>query len=535
MNRRYQILLPLVFGLLLAVGVMIGKFLEQNGSAKPNRNLLIYPQNNKLSTVLDLISSEYVDTVNTAKIVEEVIPQLLEKLDPHSVYIPAKDLRQVNEELEGNFGGIGVQFSLQNDTVMVVSVISGGPSAKLGILPGDRIVAVDDSTIAGIKITNEKVMKKLRGEMGTRVKVGVLRGSQKLNFDIVRDAIPVYSVDVSYMVDRETGYIKIDRFAQTTYDEMLMALAKLRAKGAQKLILDFRGNSGGLLDVAIRMCNEFLQKGDLIVYTEGSAQPRQDVRANGAGSFQKIPLVVLIDEFSASASEIFAGAMQDNDRGMVIGRRSFGKGLVQQQIPLPDGSALRLTVARYHTPSGRYIQKPYAEGSEDYYADLMNRYDKGEFFQQDSVKFNEKDRFTTRSGRVVYGGGGIMPDVFVPRDTTDFTNYYFNLRAKGTIYTFALAYADQHRDALKQFETPELLMAHLNRQQIVGMLIQKAQKEGIATVPAELERSRKLIDTEVKAYIARNVLDNDGFYPIIHQLDNVFHRGVEALQQPMPK
>ena len=527
MNRRLQIIMPFIFGILIAVGVLIGKLIGSQGAGSPNRSMLIYPQSNKLNTVIDLISSEYVDTVNTSGMVEELIPQLLEKLDPHSVYIPAKDLQQVNEELEGNFGGIGVQFSMQNDTVLVISVISGGPSAKLGILPGDRIVAVNDSSIAGIKISTDKVMKQLRGEMGTQVKVSILRGSQKLNFDIVRDAIPVYSVDVSYMVNDQTGYVKIDRFAQTTYDEMIMALAKLKSQGCKQVIMDFRGNSGGLLDAVIRMCNEFLKKGDLIVYTEGRSQPRQDVNANGAGSCQDVKLIVLIDEFSASASEIFAGAIQDNDRGIVIGRRSFGKGLVQQQIPLPDGSALRLTVARYHTPSGRCIQKPYTGGSKDYYEDILHRYDKGEFFQKDSVKFDEQEKYTTKGGRTVYGGGGIMPDIFVARDTSEFTNYYFNLRSKGTVYSFALAYADVHRDALKQFKSAAGILKYLDERPIVKELLAKAQKDGIAFNAKEFELSKRLIEVEVKAYIARNIIDNEGFYPIIHAIDNVFQRAVE--------
>jgi carboxyl-terminal processing protease len=528
MNNRYKIILPLVFGVLIAAGIWIGKTIGAAGNAMgTNPSMLIYPQNNKLNTLINLISSEYVDTVNTSQIVEDVIPQLLDKLDPHSVYIPAKDLQQVNEELEGNFGGIGVQFSMQNDTVMVISVISGGPSAKLGILPGDRIIAVNDSSIAGIKISTDKVMKQLRGEMGTKVKVKILRGSQKIDFDIVRGMIPVYSVDVAYMVDQKTGYIKIDRFAQTTYDEMIMALAKLKSQGCTQVIMDFRGNSGGLLDAVIRMCNEFLSKNDLIVYTEGRSQPRQDVRANGAGSCQDVKLVVMIDEFSASASEIFAGAIQDNDRGVVVGRRSFGKGLVQQQIPLPDGSALRLTVARYHTPSGRCIQKPYTKGNKDYYEDIIHRYDQGEFFQKDSVKFDEAEKYTTKSGRTVFGGGGIMPDVFVARDTMAYSNYYFMLRSKGTVYSYALSYADKNREVLQKYKTAKELKQYLDSKPILDELVKKATQDGVVFNAREFERSKKMIDVEVKAYIARNIIDNEGFYPIIQEADNVFQTAVE--------
>lgn len=528
MNKKYQIILPLVFGVLIAIGIFIGKTITTRANMMDtNPSMLIYPQNNKLNTLINLISSEYVDTVNTSAMIEGIIPQLLDKLDPHSVYIPAKDLKQVNEELEGNFGGIGVQFSMQNDTVLVISVISGGPSARLGILPGDRIIEVNDSTIAGVKMSTDKVMKQLRGEMGTSVKVKILRGLQALDFEIVRGVIPVYSIDVSYMVDDITGYIKIDRFAQTTYDEMILALAKLKSQGCKQLIMDFRGNSGGLLDAVIRMCNEFLGKNDLIVYTEGRSQPRQDVRANGAGSCQDVKLVVMIDEFSASASEIFAGAIQDNDRGVVVGRRSFGKGLVQQQIPLPDGSAVRLTVARYHTPSGRCIQKPYNNGTKDYYEDIIHRYDQGEFFQQDSVKFDEQEKYTTTGGRTVYGGGGIMPDVFVARDTTGYSNYYFKLRSKGTIYSFALSYADKHRDILQKYKSAADLKMYLDDMPILTELVKKATKDGIPYKEAEFKESEKLIDVEVKAYIARNILDNEGFYPIIQEIDNVFIRAVE--------
>lgn len=527
MSKQFKIVLPIIFGLLLAFGVLIGKQIGSQNPDSARRTMTIFPQNNKLNMVLDLISSEYVDTVNTTIMVEEIIPQVLDKLDPHSVYIPAKDFEQVNQELEGKFGGIGVQFSMQNDTVHVVSVVSGGPSAKLGILPGDRIIEVNDSTIAGVKLSTDKIMSQLRGDIGTKVKVTILRGRQRLNFDIVRDTIPVFSVDVSYMIDASTGYIRVDRFAQTTYEEMLKALARLKAQGCKQVIMDFRGNSGGLLDAVIRMCNEFLGKGDLIVYTEGRSQPRSDVRANGTGSCQDTKLIVLIDEFSASASEIFAGAIQDNDRGIVIGRRSFGKGLVQQQIPLPDRSAIRLTVARYHTPSGRCIQKPYANGNKDYYQDILHRYDSGEFFEKDSVKFDEKEQYTTKGGRTVYGGGGIMPDIFVSRDTVGMTNYYYKLRAKGTIYGFALTYADTHRDKLKSFKTASELHTYLNTQPIVDELLKKAQKDGVAFNAKEFGEARHLIDVEAKAYIARNIMDNDGFYPIIHEIDNVFQRAVE--------
>ncbi|MBR8537454.1 S41 family peptidase [Carboxylicivirga sediminis] len=527
-NTRKQIFMPFLFGLLVALGVFIGRNFFSAPGGKSN-SLMIYPQANKLDALMNLIEEEYVDTVDRMAIEERIIPEILKDLDPHSVYIPAKDLNKVNEELQGNFGGIGVQFSMQNDTVMVIQVIQGGPSEKVGILPGDRIVAVDDSIIAGKGIATDDVMKKLRGEMGTDVKVGVLRRPNKdlIDFNITRGSIPLYSVDVSYMVNETTGYIKVDRFAQNTYQEFLTALAKLKANNCQQVIIDFRGNSGGLLDVAIRLCNEFLPAKDLIVYTEGKSQKRQNVHANGAGTCQDTKVVVLIDEFSASASEIFAGAIQDNDRGLVIGRRSFGKGLVQQQIPLPDGSALRLTVARYHTPSGRCIQKPYENGVDEYYEDIYNRLEHGEFYNADSISFDDDLKYTTKNGRTVYGGGGIMPDIFVPRDTSMITNYFVHLRMNGIMYRYALQYTDNNRQKLEQFTTAKAIKEYLDKQNLLADFLRFAKDKGVAFKQDEYNISKAQIDIELKAYIARNILDNEGFYPIFHEVDDVFQRAVE--------
>lgn len=527
-NTRNQILMPVIFALLVVLGIFIGRNFMPAPSGGKNP-LMIYPQTNKLEALMDHIEEEYVDTVDRMAIEEKVIPEILKELDPHTVYIPAKDLNKVNEELQGNFGGIGVQFSMQNDTVLVISVISGGPSEKVGLLPGDRIVMVDDSIIAGRNIDTNEVMKKLRGEMGTEVKVGVIRRPNKevISYTITRGSIPIYSVDVSYMVDDKTGYIKVDRFAQTTYHEFLTGLAKLKANSCKKIIVDLRGNSGGLLDVALQMCNEFLAAKELIVYTEGKSQPRQDVYANGAGSCQDTKVVVLIDEFSASASEIFAGAIQDNDRGVVVGRRSFGKGLVQQQIPLPDGSAIRLTVARYYTPSGRCIQKPYDQGVEDYYHDIFKRFEHGEFYNQDSIQFDETLKYKTKSGRTVYGGGGIMPDVFVPRDTSMFTNYFIQLRSNGIIYRYALQYADNHRQELEGLRTAKAISQHLDKNGMLKDFLNFAKDKGVEFSRKEYETSKTLIRQEIKAYIARNIIDNDGFYPIIHEIDEVFAKGLE--------
>lgn len=529
-NTKKQILGPIVLAMVLIAGIIIGYALlpAKSGSRSP---LVIYPKTNKLEAILNLINEEYVDTVDTKNLEEQIIPELLKKLDPHTVYIPAKDLQNVNEELSSGFGGIGVQFSIQKDTVMVVAVISGGPSEKVGILPGDRIVTVNDSVIAGVNIENSTVLNLLRGDMGTEVTVGIIRRDLKepLKFDITRGTIPMYSVDVSYMVTKEIGYIKINRFAANTFNEFLTGMAKLKANGSKKVILDFRGNSGGYLEVAINLCNEFLHAGDMIVYTEGKANPRQEVHANGKGSFQDMEVAVLIDDFSASASEIFAGAIQDNDRGIVVGRRSFGKGLVQNQIPLADGSALRLTIARYYTPSGRSIQKPYDNGNEEYYMDIMSRFEHGEFFNRDSISVNDTIKYTTKEGRTVYGGGGIMPDYFVPRDTTALTKYYYKVRENGLIYRFALEYADNNREALEGFKKVDELSAYLDTQPLLNRFVQFAGNEGVKMDKEQYEVSKKTIAVELKAYIARNVLDNEGFFPILGEIDEVLKEAVTRL------
>lgn len=532
-NTKKQIVLPLIVAATLLIGLYLGHLLTASSATEGNNKLTIYPQTNKLDRILGLIEEEYVDTVDKQKLIEELIPDILKHLDPHTVYIPAKELEEVNQELEGNFGGIGVQFSIQNDTVMVVAVVSGGPSEKMGILPGDRIVAVNDTTIAGTKITNNDVMKKLRGPLGTKVKVGILRRNltKALQFDITRGIIPVYSVDVSFMITPEIGYVKVNRFAKNTYEEFVTAIAKLKANNCKKIIIDLRGNSGGFLDVAFNMINEFLGQNELIVYTKGKSNPRQDMNATGSGSLQNTQIAVLVDEFSASASEIFAGAIQDNDRGIIVGRRSFGKGLVQQQIPLPDGSAMRLTIARYYTPSGRCIQKPYEDGNADYYSDIMKRYKHGEFYQKDSIQLTDTTVYKTKKGRIVYGGGGIMPDVFVPRDTTAFTEYYYQLREKGIVYQYALQYADQNRDKLKALNNATAIETELAKTNLVSELVKYAESKGIKTVPAQLAISRHIIDNEVKAYIARNIIDNDGFYPIIVKTDKEVAAAIEALNK----
>ncbi|MGQ1785269.1 MULTISPECIES: S41 family peptidase [unclassified Saccharicrinis] len=530
-NSKRQIFQPVLLALILIAGIFIGYVILPGKMGKKNP-LVIYPQTNKMEAILNLIEEEYVDTVNTDKLQEEMIPELLKKLDPHTVYIPAKDLKNVNEELSSGFGGIGVQFNIHKDTVMVVAVVSGGPSEKVGILPGDRIVTVNDSLIAGNGINNSVVLNLLRGEMGTQVKVGIIRRNLKkpIRFDITRGKIPMYSVDVSYMVTDEIGYIKVSRFAANTYSEFLTALAKLKANSCKKVIIDFRGNSGGYLEVANNLCNEFLARGDMIVYTEGKSNPRYEFRANGKGTCQEIEVAVLVDEFSASASEIFAGAIQDNDRGIVVGRRTFGKGLVQSQIPLPDGSALRLTISRYYTPAGRCIQKPYENGNEEYYKDILARFEHGEFFNQDSINVNDSLAYKTKKGRTVYGGGGIMPDYFVPRDTTKLTEYFYKVRENGLIYRFALEYTDINRSKIDQFTKVEEVKAYLDKQPIINEFKSFASKEGVKMNRKQFKVSEHLIDTEIKAYIARNIIDNDGFYPILGEIDEVLQNAVSRLE-----
>ncbi|MFW5754162.1 MAG: S41 family peptidase [Marinilabiliaceae bacterium] len=534
-NTYRQIYLPVVLALVLVGGMFLGRMTDTSGSTEGRRTLDLSSSSgtdSRLESIIDLIDRNYVDSIDRKEFVDEVIPEILEELDPHTVYIPPEDLQVANQQLQGNFGGIGVEFSMQDDTVMVISVVPGGPSEEVGILPGDRIITVNDSLIAGESVPTNDVVKMLRGDKGTEVTVGIKRRNRDslIDFDITRGEIPMHSVDVSYMLNDTTGFMKINRFAQNTYDEMVDGLAELKSNGCKHLVMDLRGNSGGYLDVAIQVVNEFLDDGDMIVYTEGASSPRQTVNADGSGSCKNTGITVLIDEFSASASEIFAGAMQDNDRGLVLGRRSFGKGLVQQQFPLPDDGALRLTVARYYTPSGRSIQKPYDNGVDDYYKDIIQRYEHGEFFNKDSVDIADSLVYETVSGRQVYGGGGIMPDVFVPRDTSDHSEYYYSLRETGSIYKFALQYSDNHRDQLKKFEDVEALEKHLEDQNVANQLVDFASNEGVKFKPEEYEKSRELIELETKAYIARNILDNEGFYPIIAEQDEVLQKTMEVFK-----
>jgi len=526
-SRKFSTWMPIVVAVTLIFGVWLGIKLQ-------NRKLTaMIPSHinnkSKLDLVINLVEGNYVDTVNSKNMVEEAIPEMLKQLDPHTTYIPAKDMQGVSEEMSGNFGGIGVQFSIQNDTVMVIDVISGGPSQKLGIRAGDRIVRVDDSTLVGKNVKNETVFKKLRGAKGTKVKVSVWRKGlpDLLNFGITRGDIPLYSVDVSYMIDEKTGYLKIGRFAERTYEEFMAALAKLESEGAQQMIIDLRGNPGGYLSSVIRMVSEILDKSELIVYTEGRTQPKRESITENRGKYFGKNVVILVDEYSASASEIFAGAIQDNDRGTIIGRRTFGKGLVQEQIPFYDGSAIRLTVARYYTPSGRCIQKPYLKGTDDYYADITRRYVHGEFEQKDSIHLADTVKYFTRLKRIVFGGGGIMPDIFVPADTSGNSSYLFKIMQKGLVYQYAFDYADKHRAELSHLKSGAEFSDLLRNKAILSEFTQYAVKNGVPNNESGLKTSGKIIETQLIAYIARNIIGEEGFYSIISGIDNTL---LEALK-----
>ncbi|HUX59177.1 MAG TPA: S41 family peptidase [Bacteroidales bacterium] len=528
-NSKKNVLLPLIFAITLASGVLIGKFLpRQNGSLQHSN---IRSRNDKLTTILNIIESSYVDSVNRNDLVETAIPAILKKLDPHTVYIPANDLVRANEPLQGNFEGIGISFSMLTDTILVISTIPGGPSEKLGLLPGDKILYVNDSLVAGRNIGDQNVMGMLKGPRGTVVKIKILRRGEKelIPFEITRDKIPIYSVAVDYMVNDHTGYIRINNFAMTTYDEFMTGLRELKGKGMTSLILDLRANSGGVMEAAIQIANQFLKEGELIVYTKGRAQPRSEARATGKGEFETGDLIVLIDEWSASASEILAGALQDNDRGTIIGRRSFGKGLVQEPIPFSDGSGMRLTIARYYTPTGRSIQKPYNNGFEEYFDDLNNRYSRGEFEVPDSIHFSDSLRFITPGGKVVYGGGGIMPDKFVPVDTSGVSSYFIKVRSY--IYRFALKYTENNREVLKKYTESDEMKKFLDKQTLLDQFVKYAEANGIKKDPEGLKTSGDIIHIQLEAYIARNILDNKGFYPIWENIDTTLKYAIDYLKK----
>lgn len=489
---------------------------------------------NKIEALLQVIEQQYVDTVDIEAIVEQTLPKVLSELDPHSVYIPAQKVEESNQELKGSFSGIGIQFMIQSDTIYVSNIIHGGPAEKVGLMAGDRIVTIDDSLYVGEKISNDGAMKRLKGPKGSEVRLGIKRYGEKelLTYTIKRGNIPVKSVDATYMIDDRWCYIKINKFGETTYPEMLIALAQGIQKGTQGCIIDLRGNTGGYMGAAIQMVNEFLPKGEMIVYTEGENAPRYEEYANGGGSCQQMPIVVLTDETSASASEIFAGAIQDNDRGTIIGRRTFGKGLVQQPIEFEDGSAIRLTIARYYTPSGRCIQKPYTNGhSEEYELDLLNRYEHGEFFTQDSIKQDESTAYKTKNGRTVYGGGGIMPDIFVPQDTAGYTSYYASVAKMGLFTQFPFQYTDKNRQKLAQYTTMDDLLQYLKGENLLEEFVQHATSKGIKRRNNLISKSRAVMEDILYGNIIYNMLGMEEYVKYLNLTDPAVLKAVEVLDE----
>ncbi|MFO7657731.1 MAG: S41 family peptidase [Bacteroidales bacterium] len=527
-NRRRVILFPVFLAMATIIGIFIGRYYK---NLQTNSTFYIYPRADKLTNILNLIEREYVDPVLKNELVEEAIPKILQGLDPHSQYIPKSELQNVNEPLEGNFSGIGIQFNMLNDTLVVISVIANGPSEKAGVLAGDRIIIVDKDTVAGVSMQSDSIVKKLRGPKGTDVNIFVHRKNvpELIPFDITRDNIPLYSIDVGYMVSGKTGFIKINKFSRTTFEEFTEAFNNLHRQGMKKLIIDLRNNGGGYMVTAVNIADQFLPGNELIVYTQGNAKGREEYRSNPGGYATDIKLAILIDEGTASASEILAGAIQDNDRGVIIGRRSFGKGLVQEQREFQDGSAIRLTIARYYTPTGRSIQKPYDHGLEDYYNDLNTRYFNGEFQYKDSIRFTDTVKYVTPKGKILFGGGGIMPDIFVPFDTAGVTDYLIQVRNKGLIYKFALDYADLNRAKLEKLQSAKDYVKYLTARNILNQFVDYAATEGVKPDQEEIAVSEKILENHLCAYIARNIIDNKGFYPIIQDIDNALQKAIGEL------
>lgn len=523
---------PVIIAISVVAGILIGTFYAKHYGG--NKLGIINGSSNKLNALLHVIDEQYVDTVDMSKLVENAMPQVLAELDPHSTYIPAQKLEEVNSELEGSFSGVGIQFTIQEDTIHVNSVVSGGPAEKVGLMAGDRIVMVDDSLFVGKGLTNEKAMRTLKGPKGSQVKLSVKRITEKelLDFVVTRGDIPQNTIDAAYMISNDFGYVQISKFGRTTHVELLNAIAQLSHQNCKGMIIDLRENTGGYMEAAIRMVNEFLPEGKLIVYTQGRKYPRMEEYANGTGSCQNIPLVVLIDQGSASASEIFAGAIQDNDRGTIVGLRSFGKGLVQQPIDFSDGSAIRLTIARYYTPSGRCIQRPYENGKDSKYEmDWLDRYEHGEFFSADSVKLDKKLRYSTSLGRPVYGGGGIMPDVFVPRDTTGVTSYLMEVSNKGLLIQFSFQYTDRNRAKLDQFNDETELQKYLEKQNIVEQFVQFAAQKGVKRRNLLINKSRKLLERNLYGNIIYNIQGKEAYIRYINRDDATVLKALEILER----
>lgn len=532
-NNRF---VPLIIAVSIVFGIIMGTFFANRFAG--NKLNIINSSSNKLNDLLHVIDDQYVDTVNINTVVEDAMPKILEELDPHSTYISAKDAQTANDDLKGSFSGIGVQFTIRDDTVRISGIIKGGPSEKVGLLAGDKIISVDGKKYVGKEVTNEETMHRLKGDKGTKVTIGVLRHGHKkpLSFTIIRGDIPVKSIDAAYMLTNKLGYIKIKNFGETTYAELLTALAELEENDFAGLVVDLRGNGGGYLTSAIQMVNEFLPKDRLIVYTEGRRAKREEYKSDGRGSYQELPLIVLTDEQTASAAEIFAGAIQDNDRGIIVGRRTFGKGLVQQPIDFSDGSVVRLTIARYYTPSGRCIQKPYVKGQkrEEYDLDLQTRYQHGEFFNVDSIK-QTGEVYHTTLGREVYGGGGIMPDYFVAEDTTFFTTYYTEAITTGLVSQFCFEYVDNNRPTLKKFKTPEDLLKYIKKQNLIEGFVKYADKHELKRRNNMIVKSKSLFEHAIYGNIIYSMFEMNDYTEYINRSDLTVLKAVDLFKKGKTK
>ena len=524
-------LMPLFMAICVVVGILIGTFYANHFSG--NRLNIINTSGNKLNNLLHIIDDQYVDTVNMNDLVEKAMPQILSELDPHSVYISSKDVQSANDDLSSSFSGVGIEFTIRQDTIHVQNVISNGPAEKAGVIAGDKIVSIDDKPFVGKIVTTTESMRRLKGPKDTKVKLGLLGyKAKKVRYvTVTRGEIPQKSISATYMLDSKTGYIKIKKFAENTYPELLISLAQLSQNNLQNLVIDLRGNLGGYMASAVQIANEFLPKNRLIVYMEGRRSPRQDFMSDGKGSYQHIPLVILIDEASASSSEIVSGAIQDNDRGTIIGRRSFGKGLVQKPLSFRDGSMIRLTTARYYTPSGRCIQKPYSSGADkDYEDDLLNRYQSGEYFSQDSIKHSGK-KYHTKNGRIVYGGGGITPDIFVPEDTLGITSYYKEAAISGLILQFAFEYTDENRAKLTELGNYNTITKHLTKQNIVDKFATYADKNGLKRRNLMIKKSHKLLERYIVSRIVYNILDENAWTQYLNQDDPTVSKAMDIFRK----
>ena len=524
-------LMPLFMAICVVVGILIGTFYANHFSG--NRLNIINTSGNKLNNLLHIIDDQYVDTVNMNDLVEKAMPQILSERDPHSVYISSKDVQSANDDLSSSFSGVGIEFTIRQDTIHVQNVISNGPAEKAGVIAGDKIVSIDDKPFVGKIVTTTESMRRLKGPKDTKVKLGLLGyKAKKVRYvTVTRGEIPQKSISATYMLDSKTGYIKIKKFAENTYPELLISLAQLSQNNLQNLVIDLRGNLGGYMASAVQIANEFLPKNRLIVYMEGRRSPRQDFMSDGKGSYQHIPLIILIDEASASSSEIVSGAIQDNDRGTIIGRRSFGKGLVQKPLSFRDGSMIRLTTARYYTPSGRCIQKPYSSGADkDYEEDLLNRYQSGEYFSQDSIKHSGK-KYHTKNGRIVYGGGGITPDIFVPEDTLGITSYYKEAAISGLILQFAFEYTDENRAKLTELGNYNAITKHLTKQNIVDKFATYADKNGLKRRNLMIKKSHKLLERYIVSRIVYNILDENAWTQYLNQDDPTVSKAMDIFRK----